>query len=157
MPTGTITAFGAATAPTGWVLCDGSAISRSTNAALFALIGTTYGVGNGSTTFNVPDLRQRFPMGKAASGTGSTLGGTGGTIDHVHDLDSATSHAKITATSNQIGVDRKAVSFTDDATFTATGNLVAVSSTARTTATVLGGDSDTANPPFQTVNFIIKT
>lgn len=156
MPTGTITAFGAATAPTGWQLCDGTAISRTTNAALFAVIGTTYGPGNGTSTFNVPDLRQRFPLGHAASGTGSTLGGTGGTIDHVHALNSATSFAAITATSNQIGVDRKSVNFTDDATFTATGNSVTTTSNARTTATVLGGSSDTANAPFLAVKFIIK-
>lgn len=61
---GMITMYGVATAPTGWLLCDGSAVSRTgTNAALFAAISTTYGVGDGSTTFNVPDLRSSFPMG----------------------------------------------------------------------------------------------
>lgn len=49
--------------PTGWLLCDGSAVSRTTYAPLFAIIGTTYGVGNGTTTFNVPDFRGRVPMG----------------------------------------------------------------------------------------------
>lgn len=83
-PAGSILMYGGASAPTGYVLCDGSAISRSTYAALFAVLSTTYGVGDGSTTFNVPDLRQRFPLGKAASGTGNTLGGTGGNIDHTH-------------------------------------------------------------------------
>lgn len=71
-------------APSGWLICDGSAISRSTYSALFAIIGVTYGSGDGSTTFNIPDLRQRFPIGKAASGTASTLGATGGSIDHTH-------------------------------------------------------------------------
>jgi microcystin-dependent protein len=65
-------------------MCDGSAVSRETYAALFAVISTTYGAGNGSTTFNVPDMRQRFPLGKAASGTGATLGSTGGAINHTH-------------------------------------------------------------------------
>ena len=50
-------------APTNWLACDGAAVSRSTYADLFALIGTTYGAGNGTTTFNVPDLRGRIPVG----------------------------------------------------------------------------------------------
>ena len=66
VPVGTITAYGGATAPTGWLLCDGSAISGSYT-SLIALVGA-----------NTPDLRGRFPMGKTASGTGSTLLGTGG-------------------------------------------------------------------------------
>lgn len=71
-------------APTGYLICDGSAVSRTTYSVLFGLIGTTYGVGDGTTTFNLPDLRQRFPLGKAASGTGNVLGATGGAIDHTH-------------------------------------------------------------------------
>lgn len=84
IPSGTIWMYGAAAAPTDYLLCDGSTVSRTTYSALFAVIGTTFGVGDGTTTFNVPDLRGRFPLGKAASGTGSTLGATGGAIDHTH-------------------------------------------------------------------------
>ena len=84
VPTGTIVAYGGTSAPSGWLLCDGAAVSRNTYARLFSVLGTTYGAGDGSTTFNLPDLRQRFPLGKAASGTGSTLGATGGAIDHTH-------------------------------------------------------------------------
>lgn len=84
IPSGVILGYGAVVAPSGWQLCDGSAISRTTFSTLFGVISTTYGVGDGSTTFNVPDLRQRFPLGKAAAGTGSTLGSSGGTIDHTH-------------------------------------------------------------------------
>lgn len=65
-------------APSGWLLCDGTAVSRTTYSALFAVTGTAYGVGNGSTTFNLPDLRGRVPAGKAATGTFATLGGSGG-------------------------------------------------------------------------------
>ena len=71
---------------TRWNICDGRAISRSANATLFSTIGTTYGIGDGSTTFNVPDMRQKFALGKAASGTGSSLGATGGAIDHNHPV-----------------------------------------------------------------------
>lgn len=84
IPTGAMVPFGGTAAPTGYLICDGSAVSRATFAALFAVLSTTYGVGDGSSTFNVPDMRQRFAMGKAAAGTGSTLGSTGGAIDHTH-------------------------------------------------------------------------
>lgn len=64
-------AEGAGKLPTGYLYCDGSAISRSTYSELFAVIGTTYGAGNGSTTFNVPDFRSRSPVG---AGTGDYSG-----------------------------------------------------------------------------------
>lgn len=156
--TGDIKMTGSASTPAGWLLCNGQAVSRTTFAALFAAIGTAYGVGNGTTTFNVPDLRQRFPMGQAASGTGATLGASGGTIDHVHGLDTATSHARVSfLTSSPHGrMQRKTVT-----TWAETVEIVATSGAANTTTTTLGaalgGNSDTANPPFQTVRFLIKT
>lgn len=67
LPTGTMLPYGAATAPSFFLLCDGSAISRTTFAALFAIIGTSYGAGNGTSTFNLPDARGRVIVG---SGTG---------------------------------------------------------------------------------------
>jgi microcystin-dependent protein len=67
-PTGAIIAFGGAAAPPGYLLCYGQAVSRTTYRALFAVIGTTYGVGDGSTTFNVPDLRGRTTYGPDAMG-----------------------------------------------------------------------------------------
>jgi len=62
-PPGAIMAYAASTAPTGWLLCDGSAVSRTTYATLFAAISTVWGTGDGSTTFNVPDLRGQFLRG----------------------------------------------------------------------------------------------
>lgn len=63
MKSGTVAFFAQAAAPTGWLACDGAAVSRATYAALFTAIGTTYGVGDGSTTFNLPDLRGEFIRG----------------------------------------------------------------------------------------------
>ena len=88
-PTGTIVMYTGVAAPAGWFLCDGTAQSRTTYSALWDVFrnggaSSPYGNGDGSTTFNIPNLQQRFPLGKAASGTGSTLGGTGGAIDHTH-------------------------------------------------------------------------
>ena len=71
LPKGMISPFGGSSAPTGWLLCDGAAVSRTTYSALFAVIGTTYGAGDTTTTFNIPDLLGRVPMG-AGTGTGLT-------------------------------------------------------------------------------------
>jgi microcystin-dependent protein len=76
--------FAGSAAPTGWLLCDGSAVSRTGNAALFAAIGTGYGIGDGSTTFNLPDGRGRTPIG-AGQGAGLTnraLGAKAGEENH---------------------------------------------------------------------------
>ena len=96
VPTGVLYPYAGSSAPSGYVLCDGSAISRTTYAELFAVLGTAYGSGDGSTTFNVPDLRGRVPAGKdnmggsaasrlttAGSGVnGASLGATGGAQSH---------------------------------------------------------------------------
>jgi microcystin-dependent protein len=63
VPVGSITMHGANAAPSGWLECDGAAVSRATYAGLFAAIGTVFGVGDGTTTFNVPDLRGEFVRG----------------------------------------------------------------------------------------------
>ena len=71
-PPGAIVAYAASTAPTGWLLCDGSAVSRTTYAALFTAISTTWGIGDGSTTFNVPDLRGQFLRGYDSRATATS-------------------------------------------------------------------------------------
>ena len=73
---GAIKPWAKATAPVGYVLCDGTAISRTTYADLFAIISTTYGAGDSSTTFNVPDLQGKTPQGY--DGNTYNLAGTGG-------------------------------------------------------------------------------
>lgn len=77
MPVGSVIQTARVSAPGGWLLCQGQLISRTTYAALFNAIGTTYGIGDGSTTFSLPDLRGRVPVGQNAS-TFSSLGSTGG-------------------------------------------------------------------------------
>lgn len=92
LPAGVIMPYGGITPPPGWTICDGHTESRTGQAALFVAISVAYGAGDGSTTYNVPDLRQRFALGKAAAGTGSTLGGTGGGIDHTHTYTGVIAH-----------------------------------------------------------------
>lgn len=148
-----------ATAAPGRLLCDGAAVSRSTYADLFAAIGTSYGAGDGPTTFNVPDLRQRFPLGKAAAGTGATLGGTGGAIDHVHGLDTPTSGARIdmraiSAFSVRAQV-KSGLTGWQATHVTSNADAAANSDTGITTGAALTGSSATGNPPFQVVNYEI--
>lgn len=71
---GTIQMYAGATPPSGYLFCDGAAVSRATYSVLFAILSTTYGAGDTTTTFNVPDLRGRIPIGV---GTGIGGGGTG--------------------------------------------------------------------------------
>jgi microcystin-dependent protein len=141
-PCGAAALWFTATPPTGWLICDGSAVSRTTYADLFAVLGTAYGVGDGTTTFNLPDLRGRFPLGKAASGTGSTLGGTGGAIDHTHDVN-------IAATTS--GLESAA------AVLTAAGAVPAAGANHTHSTDPANTTSTAANPPFMAVHFIVRT
>lgn len=106
LPAGILTMTAADTAPSGWMICNGSAVSRTTYADLFAAIGTTYGVGDGSTTFNIPDLRGRVPVAADSSQAEfDALGETGGVKDvtltsaqsglpaHAHSASSGTESA----------------------------------------------------------------
>jgi len=78
VPTGIIQAYGGSSAPNSdWLICDGSAISRTIYSDLFAVVGTLYGSGDGSTTFNIPDIRGRTPVGYAASGGHTDVSGLG--------------------------------------------------------------------------------
>jgi microcystin-dependent protein len=78
-PTGVVLPFAGGTIPAGWLLCAGTAVSRTTYANLFAVIGTTYGVGDGSTTFNLPDMQSRVPAGVNTSDSNFvSLNTTGG-------------------------------------------------------------------------------
>ena len=78
-PAGIVMPFAGSVAPEGYLLCDGSAVSRSTYSELFTAIGTTYGAGDGSTTFNVPDLSGRVVLGVSQS---HALGTSGGEAAH---------------------------------------------------------------------------
>lgn len=96
-PTGAVCTFAGATVPTGWLKCNGALLSRTTYASLFAVIGTTYGAGDGSTTFALPDLRGEFVRGfDDARGvdTGRALGSAqaGQNLSHTHTEQGAGGH-----------------------------------------------------------------
>lgn len=92
--TGMILPYAGSAAPTGWLLCDGSAINRTTYSALFTKLSTTYGAGDGSTTFNIPDFRGRIPVGYGAGSglTNRSLGASGGFETHTLATNELPSH-----------------------------------------------------------------
>jgi microcystin-dependent protein len=89
---GVVLPYAGASAPTGFLLCDGAAVSRTTYARLFTVIGTAFGVGDGTTTFNIPDMKGRAPFGfDSADASFDAIGHTGGAktadISHGHSVD----------------------------------------------------------------------
>jgi microcystin-dependent protein len=109
MPTASLMPYAGSAAPTGYLLCDGAAISRTTYSDLFGIVGTTYGVGDGSTTFNLPDLRGRVIAGQDDMGgtsanrltnpsstingiDGDILGNTGGSQTHFLTISQMPAH-----------------------------------------------------------------
>lgn len=112
VPAGTVIAFAGATPPTGWLLCNGSAISRTTYSALFAAIGSAHGSGDGSTTFHLPDYRGRFLRGvdgaagndpdKLTRTAANTGGNTANAVGSVQS-DVFQAHAHLTSTSSSYG------------------------------------------------------
>lgn len=112
IPAGVMLPYGGAAAPSGWLLCGGQAVNRVTYAALFTAIGVAFGVGDGSTTFNVPDLRGRVPAGldnmvqgpanrmtsQTVAPNGNTLGANGGVQEKTFGV------AIVSGNENQSGV-----------------------------------------------------
>lgn len=134
-PTGQITGFGSLTVPIGWLVCDGSAIDRTVYAALFSVIGTTFGAGNGTTTFNIPDGRNRFLIGAGTAALGSTGGAATVTLStanlpaHSHTIsDPGHNHSDLAQASNVTtgssagGVTTGGTTSTDPTGITATNN-----------------------------------
>lgn len=139
---GTVIAFAAESVPNGYLLCDGSAVSRSAYAQLFAVIGTIYGAGDGSSTFNVPDLRARYIEGQNASPVGSVW--EAGLPDHQH---------KIYIESNRgwNGIVKPGGS-----DMTSMDVAYVYHSTWASESNPIYGRSDTVQPPAVTMRFCIK-
>ena len=137
--------------PSGWLLCDGSAVSREEFSRLFTAIGTIYGPGDGSTTFELPDLRDRFPLGRGAHPDNDTLGELGGT----RLVALTASESGLPAHSHSIPSGQSGVRRLNDAGANNTAGQGGGS-------TVANAPEDAASshenmPPFLTLNFIIKT
>jgi microcystin-dependent protein len=169
-PVGSVTLFAGSVndvLPEGWLYCDGSAVSREAYKKLFDIIGTNYGSGNGTTTFNLPDTRGRAPVG-AGQGSGLTnrlLGVTGGAEthtltasempSHTHTInDPGHTHSYVNNTNDQ-GTDNVLSSETaaDNADLSATTGSSTTGITINSTG---GGQAHNNMQPFLTFNYIIK-
>lgn len=147
IPTGTIAAFAAAAAPTGYLICDGTAVSRATYAALFAVVATTYGIGDGSTTFNLPDLKGKVIVGFSAGETEfDVLGETGGEKTHLLTVPEIPSHTHPTIINRGQG-GSSTMSESGNAAYNWNGNSGATG----------GGGAHNNLQPYMALNFIIKT
>lgn len=147
-PTGSLIMFAGSSAPSGWMICNGVAISRTTYATLYGVIGTTYGAGDGSTTFNIPNLQSSVPLG-VGTGPGLstyTLGETGGEETHTLDLAEIPSHAH---SYFNFGSNRQAQSGGSGSGAGYYEN--------QTTGYEGGGGAHNNIQPYLAVNFIIKT
>jgi microcystin-dependent protein len=168
LPAGMIVPYCGTAAPTGWLLSYGQAISRTTYAVLFTAIGTTFGVGDGSTTFNVPDMRGRVAAGQDDMGgtsanrltgqsggvNGDTFGAVGGS--EVHDL----SEDEIPSHNHNYGTGVSLRVATTQSINIGTGPAVDVdggSGVDTITGSTGGGDSHNNVQPTIVLNYIIKT
>ena len=161
MPTGALMPYAGTSAPTGFLLCYGQAISRSTYADLFSAISTTYGTGDGSSTFNLPDLRGRVVAGQDDMGgssadrltdqtgglNGDTLGDTGGSETHTLSTAQMPAHTHTVAAQQQVG---------GDSTNRGGSGQLGAAATITTSSTGSGSAHNNVQPTI-ILNYIIRT
>ena len=170
IPTATIIPWSSASAPAGFLECNGAAVSRSTYAALFAVIGTNYGGGDGSSTFNVPDIQDKCCVSKSNN---KALASTGGseTVTSTGNVGGSTANASFSTAQLASHSHGKAVTQgpgrheiqphpADAAAVlngTATGNTGSGSGHSHNMSANFSGDTTSVVQPYLTVLYIIKT
>jgi len=181
VPTATVLPYAGSSAPTNFLLCYGQAISRTTYATLFAVVGTTYGVGDGSTTFNLPDLRGRAVAGQDDMGgtsanrmtspiNGDTLGATGGSEGHTLTTaqlpahDHKLFHSTLTTVTPTVPTSTSAVTYRNQHPYVAGSEIfsynmhgVSGSASIGASSSVGSGSSHNNVQPTIILNYIIKT
>jgi microcystin-dependent protein len=166
--TGTILPWSTITPPSGFLECDGTAVSRSTYAALFAVVGTTYGIGDGSTTFNVPNLADNVAVGKSNN---KALGTTGGanTVTPTGNVAGSTANATLSTAqlashSHSIQVvvvlmqmEGKWLGLMGVEGNAGTGNAGSGQGHSHNMSANFAGDANSVLQPYLTLIYIIKT
>lgn len=147
-PVGAIMPYGGDSDPAYWLICDGRAVSRTAYAELFAIIGTTYGMGDGSTTFNIPDLRGRVAVGH---NTTYGLGTSGGEETHTLSVSEMPSHTHALYYYNASGNKPFGYNYQNkgdqSGEVTSSGGIVNTG----------GGQAHNNMQPYLVTNYIIKT
>jgi microcystin-dependent protein len=167
IPTGTITPWSQATPPTGFLECNGAAVSRSTQAALFAIIGTTYGAGDGSTTFNLPDLTDRVAVHKSNNKNFASTGGAN-TVTPTGNIAGSTANATLStaqlASHSHPGGGNTGPSYITNPAMTfggfipgSTGNAGSGQGHSHNMSANFSGSANSVLQPFLTLIYIIKT
>jgi len=168
IPTATIVPWSSASVPTGFLECNGQTVSRSTYSALFAIVGTTYGAGDGSSTFLVPNLGDNVPVGKSNN---KALGSTGGanTVSSTGNVGGSTANATLSTaqlashshswTAGSPGVPyTNPVSPGPGSTGTKnTNNTGSGSGHSHNMSANFSGDATSVLQPYLTIIYIIKT
>lgn len=175
---GIIMAYAGNPAPAGWLICDGSAISRGNYASLFSALGTTYGSGDQSTTFNLPDLRGRTPIGYDVGQTEfNAIGKRGGAKTHILTVNEMPSHNHTTNTTgsghthefgfeyqSDVATTGQAYRISDIQNITHASGTNGTATPTATGSTHTHGVGDTGNgqahsilQPYVAMNYIIKT
>ena len=169
IPTAAILPWSSASVPTGFLECNGAAVSRSTYSALFAIIGTTYGAGDGATTFNVPDLQDNVAIGKsgtkalASTGGANTVTSTGNvggsTANATLSVAQLASHSHSSGTGGTVNVSTQpnASIRENPANVGSTGNAGSGSGHSHNMSATFTGDATSVVQPYLAVIYIIKT
>lgn len=165
IPTATIVPWTDSSVPSGFLECDGTAVSRTTYSALFAIVGTTYGAGNGSTTFNLPDLQDNVPVGKSGS---KALASTGGANTVTSAGNVAGSTANATLSTAQLASHSHSAAITSGrrndspapnslAASSNTGNAGSGSGHSHNMSANFSGNATSVVQPYLALIYIIKT
>ena len=170
IPTATIVPWSDSSVPTGFLECNGAAVSRTTYSALFAIVGTTYGAGDGSTTFNVPDLQDNVPVGKsnnkalASTGGANTVAATGNiagsTANATLSTSQLASHSHSQGASGTGSAVQGNVNNPNTGVVTGTGNTGNTGSGSghsHNMSANFSGDANSVLQPYLTIIYIIKT
>ena len=137
---GEVRMYSGTVAPSGWLIADGSAVNRTTYSDLFSLIGTAFGVGNGTTTFNIPDLRDKFPIGVSETKARASTGGEAAHTLSVAELavHRHTTHTIVRSEGTTANITMGGGNFSTDGGYAGSGN------------------AHNNIPPYVALNYIVK-